>query len=63
MKYYFTFMMKQTELKDKYVCIEGSFAESRAKMMEVHGDQWAFQYDEEAFAGQAEQFGLQEIPL
>lgn len=32
-------------------------------MFKHFGDKWAFQYDEEQFAGQIEMFGLQELKI
>ena len=63
MKWYFTFMQSQEELRNKFVCIEGTFEEARMKMFERYGSQWAFQYSEEVFKGQAQKYNLEEIPL
>ena len=60
-KWYFTFMQKQKELKNKYVVIEGSFWNARAKMIERYGEAFGFQYSEEGFAGQKEKYGLSEL--
>lgn len=67
-KYYFTFMQKQHELKNKYVVIEGTYISTRKAMCRVYGDQWAFQYDEKGWKNadgvtQAEQYGLTEVKL
>lgn len=67
-KYYFTFMQKQSALKDKYVVIEGTFISTRKAMGRKYDDQWAFQYDEKGWLmpdgkTQAEHFGLTEIKL
>lgn len=61
MKWYFTFMQKQVDLANKFVCFEGTFYEAREKMVKQYGDQWAFQYSEKDFAGQPEMYGLKEI--
>ena len=48
-KYYFTFMQKQTLLKNKFVVIEGTYQEAREVMVANFGDKWALQYDEEGW--------------
>lgn len=48
-KYYFTFMQKQTLLKNKFVVIEGTYQEAREIMVANFGDKWAFQYDEKGW--------------
>ena len=66
MRWYFTFMQKQTKLKDKYVVFDGPYTEARRQMTENFGDKWGFQYSEEEWLEkdgrtQAERFGLTEI--
>lgn len=68
MKFYFTFGSSQRTargegLLNKFVCLEGGFAETRAAMHEARGPKWAFQYSETEFAGQPEKYGLVEVPL
>lgn len=60
-KFYFTFGYG-TPYRNRYIEIEAEdYGSARARMVELHGQKWAFQYTEEEFKGQAEQFGL--IPL
>ncbi len=63
MKWYFTFMQRQTKLKNKFVVFEGTFAEARQQMNENFGTLWAFQYDEKEWKkdNQVELYGLEEI--
>jgi len=64
--WYFTFMIKQTKLKDRFVKFENmTYEEAREKMVEAIGDQFAFQYSEEKWklTKQEERFGLKEIKL
>lgn len=68
MKYYFTFMQKQTLLKNKYIVIEGTYEEARAIMVKNFGDKWGFQYDEAGWRlddgrTQAQAFRLRELFL
>jgi len=44
-KWYFSFGVGCL-LKEYLVCIEGTFEEARAKMMEQFGRKWCAQYDE-----------------
>ena len=60
--YYFTFGVC-TNKGGNYIKIEGTAESTRKKMVAVHGLEWAFQYNEADFDGQAERFGLTEIPL
>lgn len=46
-----------------YVKIHGTYTEARKKMWGRFGEKWAFQYNAEHFAGQAEEFGLYEVKL
>jgi len=48
--WYFTFMQKQTDKKNSYAKIWGTYDTARQKMVEEFGEAWAFQYgsDEEA---------------
>ena len=59
--WYFTFMQKQADLKNKFVRIEGSYEEARMKMVERFGSSWANQYSEEEFLPQIKDYGLTEI--
>jgi len=61
--YYFTFMGKQTDLKNKYVKINDTYLAARGRMCAIFSDQWAFQYTEEEFLPQIEEYGLTELPL
>lgn len=63
MKYYFTFMQRQTKLKNKFVVFEGTYSEAREQMVENFGSLWAFQYDEKQWEkdNQVELYGLEEI--
>ena len=61
--YYFTFMLKQGKLQNRYVKIEGTYSETREEMYEMFGDKWAFQYDEKEFLPQIEEFRLSELSL
>lgn len=61
--YYFTFMLRQEELKDKYVKVFGTYNEARAKMVNNFGIEWAFQYTEKEFLPQIEMFGLTELKI
>ncbi len=48
--------------RNKYVRIiapDGHAA--REAMFEKYGKHWAFQYDEDAFAGQPEEYGIKEL--
>lgn len=65
-KYYFTFMQRQTKLRNKYVTFWGATEnEAREKMRESFGNMWAFCYDEKGWImdgkTQAEIYGLTEI--
>lgn len=60
-KWFFTFCHCH-EHPHGYVIFEGSFNEARAKMVQVYGTAWGFQYPIEELAGQIEQFGLYEVP-
>lgn len=67
-KYYFTFMQKQTGLKDKFIVFEGGYIETRKAMSRRYQDQWAFQYSEEQWIlpngkTQAEEYGLTEVKI
>jgi len=61
--YYFTFMGRQTDLKNKYVKINDTYLAARGRMCAIFSDQWAFQYTEEEFLPQIEEYGLTELPL
>lgn len=66
-KFYFTFMGKQHDTRGRslaqyYVVIEAQTESlAREKYFAKYGDQFFTSYDEERFASQAEQYGLQEI--
>jgi hypothetical protein len=60
-KWYFTFMQKQEDLKDKYMVFEGTYGEAREEMCEVCGTAWGFQYSADNFLPQIEKYGLTEI--
>lgn len=61
--YYFTFGGNQT-LRDCYVQITAEDREEARKIMMGHyGRLWAFQYTEEEFAGQPQEYGLQQVRL
>ena len=62
--FYFTFMMKQYQLKNKYVIVASETEhEARKHVFHYLGDQWGFCYKEEGFDRQIEDFGLTEISL
>lgn len=61
MKWYFTFMSRQTLLATRFVCFEGTFAEARKQMFDNFGEMWAFQYNEEEFKRQSELYELKEL--
>lgn len=68
MKYYFTFMQKQSLLKNKFVVIEADYIEARKIMCKNFGDQWGFQYDEDSWRledgrTQAQAYMLRELFL
>jgi hypothetical protein len=49
-------------LDHRYVIIEADDREeARAKMLNLFGRDWAFQYSEKEFAGQVEKYGLKEL--
>lgn len=57
-KFYATFMQKQA-FKKHYVEIEASDVSTARQFMADHfGDKYGFLYDERAFAGQPQQYGL-----
>ena len=58
--WYFTFMFKQ-EHRNRYVKFYDTYMGARESMQMAFGDQWAFQYSEEDFEGQAEQYHLTEL--
>lgn len=65
-KYYFTFMQRQTKLRNKYVTFWAKDEnEAREKMHESFGAMWSFVYDEKGWTiegkTQAEIYGLTEI--
>lgn len=43
-KWYFSFMFRQQDVRDKYVTATGTYNEARAKMIASYGIEWAFQY-------------------
>lgn len=62
-KFYFSFGYGTTN-RNNFVCVEAEdYGAARQTFCEQHGDQFAFQYTEEEFAGQAEQYGLTEVPI
>lgn len=58
----FTFM-QSSPLKNNYIVLEGTEAETRDKMFSVFGPKWAFQYSWEEFVPQIAQFNLREIKI
>ena len=61
MKYYFTFGIGHYH-KQGYILIEAeNYGSARDQMTEWFGNNWAFQYDESQFAGQAEKYNLHEV--
>jgi hypothetical protein len=63
-KFYFTFMFKQTLLKNKYVIVEANTEmDARKHVFHYLGDQCGFCYVEEGFDRQIQDFGLTEISL
>lgn len=62
-QYYFTFG-HNTNLKSCYIKIEASnYMLARAAMILEYKGQYAFQYTEEQFEGQAEAYDLIEVPI
>lgn len=69
-RYFFTFGQAYN-LANSYVVVEADTAEEarrqfttvRADLDEMAGRCYAFSYDERDFAGQAERWGLSEIPI
>lgn len=61
--WYFTFGVGQGKLANKYVKIYKTFNEARREMMDMFGNRWAFQYDEEEFLPQIKRFELKELKL
>lgn len=61
--WYFTFCISDSENKDKYVRIEGSYGMARAIMIDAFGEYWAFQYSEKEFLPQIKRFNLTELIL
>lgn len=61
--WYFTFMQRDYENRNKYVRIEGSYCEARVEMVAHFGDVWAFQYSEKDFLPQIKRFHLTELVL
>lgn len=59
--WYFTFMQKQSLLKDRYVKIYGTMKEARKIMFENFGDNWANCYTCQNFESQIQKFGLREL--
>jgi len=57
----FTFMFKQKVLKKHYVKFFGTHRSARHQMLNAFGTEWAFQYDESHFAGQAEEYDMTEL--
>lgn len=47
-------------LKDRYVCIRGTYDDARAAMVRGFGRKWAFQYGSEEEAG-VERYGLTKL--
>ena len=59
--YYFTFGCG-SRFHDKYIRITASdWEKAREIMFEQFGNKWAFQYDEEKFAGKPEEYSLSEL--
>lgn len=46
-KYYFTFLMSDSQRRMCYHVEEGTYVEARKKMVDKYGTNWAFQYSEE----------------
>lgn len=64
-KYYFTFGSGQ-ENENCFTVIEGSWADSRNKMLNMYGFKWSHQYSEEEWVdkdgvSQQEKYNLKEI--
>lgn len=56
-KYYFTFLMRDTEHHNCYHVEEAeSYGEARNRMAEKFGTDWAFQYDESQWKISKEQY-------
>lgn len=65
-RWYFTFMERQEELKNKYAVFTGTHDEARQKMVNNFGNKWAFQYGEDEWVDedgttQDEKFNLTEL--
>lgn len=69
-RFYFTFGLSYN-LRNNYVVVEAengqearaAFRAARADLDDMDGRLYAFDYDEAAFAGQAEQYGYTEVPI
>lgn len=68
-KFYFTYGSNHRDiyghsLGRRYTVIEAeSYWEARNKFVALRGLTWSFQYTEQEFSGQAEEYGLTEIPV
>ena len=58
--WYFTFMDRQTLLRDKYVKIFGTYDEARQIMVDNFESKWGFQYETAEKAG-VDIYGLKEL--
>lgn len=63
MKFYGTFGAGQTLFKNFVVVEAEDTPKAHEKMSEHYGRMWACIYTEQAFQGQAEAYGLSEVPL
>lgn len=62
--FYFTFMIIQEQLRNKYVIVNHKTEhEARKHVFHYLGDKWAFCYKEEGFDRQIADYGLTEISL
>ncbi len=55
-KWFFTFMTKQTLLKNKIIIFEGDICETRNEMVKNFGAKWAFQYEIEKLGNVLESY-------
>ena len=63
MNWYFTFMFKQSKIKNRYVKVPGSYSDARSILYGIIGEKFAFQYREEEFLPQINNYHLTEISL
>lgn len=60
--FYFTFMQRQTDVKDCYVQVTApDVCAARVAMCQKYGTEWAFCYTAEQFTGAIETYGLRQL--